>query len=388
MNVVGARLKIVVGGYIAGYPLGGMTWHHLHYLLGCQQLGHDVSFLEDTAGYGLPYDPTTHTCSSDATYGLAYLTEILRYYGFPDQNYCFLSGHNRRCVGRPVEELLRSADLLICVSGVTPLRPDRPRPRRTCVIDTDPGYTQLRMRHDPAFLDDYRSFDAVATFGPLIGTAACPVPTHGLNWIPTRQPISLAHWPVRPPHKRRFTTVGSWSQSTDRDQTFNCRNLRSSKADEWEPLIDLPRRTGIDLTIAATAMPTDIAARFTAAGWAMLDAETVTRSPQAYQQFIADSGGEFTVAKPIYTQLPTGWFSDRSAAYLATGRPVVTQSTGFESWLPTGEGLFSFTTPDQAAAALQSVQQYHDQHCRAARHLAEEHFDARIVLTELLDRLL
>ena len=379
------RLKIVVGGYIVGYPLGGMTWHHLHYLLGFQQLGHDVFFLEDTGGYGMPYDPTTRTCSPDPTYGLAYLAETLQSVGLPVQNYCFYSDHYERCFGLSDLKLLESADLLLCVSGVTPLRPGRPRPRRTCVIDTDPGYTQLRMRHDAAFLDYFRSFDAVATFGPLIGTAGSAVPAHGLNWIPTRQPIALNHWPVSPVSGSQFTTVGSWSQSADRDQGFDGRSLGSSKADAWEAVIDVPAHTRWELGIAATGIPAGTAARFTDHRWHLTPGERVSRSAHSYRQFIQNSAGEFTVAKPIYTQLPTGWFSDRSAAYLASGRPVVTQSSGFESWLPVGEGLFSFTTPDEAAAALEAVDADYDRHCRAARRLAERHFSAERVLKELLD---
>lgn len=126
--------------------------------------------------------------------------------------------------------------------------------------------------------------------------------------------------------------------------------------------------------------------RFESAGWQITDGESTSISPESFQQFIADSAGEITVAKEIYTALPSGWFSDRSAAYLATGRPVVTQDTGFNRWLPTGEGLFSFSSPDEAAAALNTIATDHPAHCRAARALAEAHFDSRKVLGELLER--
>jgi len=204
-----APLTIIVGGYIVAYPLGGMTWHHLNYLLGLQELGHEVWFMEDSGSYSYPYNPVTWQSSPDSNYGRAYLENTFAQYGLKPR-YCYYSEFDDQHYGLTRDELadlLRRADLLLCVSGVTPVRPDRPRPRRTAVIDTDPVFTQLRMRQDPDFLNYYRQFDAVATFGRLIGTPACPLPTHGFGWIPTNQPIALPHWPVIPASGRAFTTI-------------------------------------------------------------------------------------------------------------------------------------------------------------------------------------
>ena len=381
-------MTIVVGGYIVGYPLGGMTWHHLNYLLGLHALGHDVWFLEDSGEFSVPYNPTTHACEPDSTFGRAYLEHTFGQHGLP-LRYCYYSQFEDRYFGMTrleLHDLLARADLLVCVSGVTPLRDDRPRPTRTLAIDTDPVYTQLRMSYDEHFAGYWRSFDHVATFGRLIGTRDCPLPTHGLQWIATNQPVSLAHWPlVEPRGATRFTTIGKWAHATERAVEVNGQRLHSSKSPEWLKLIELPMRTRVPLTLAMESMPGDMRSAFGSMGWGWTDAEDATRTTEAFREFVAESAGEFTVAKEIYAAVHSGWFSDRSACYLATGRPVVTQSTGFEKWLPVGEGLISFTSIDEAADALDRIASDPDRHTLAARAIAEQHFDSRVVLNELLD---
>lgn len=388
-------LTIIVGGYIVALPLGGMTWHHLNYLLGLHELGHEVWFLEDSWSYFWPYDPRTKSCSADSSYGRGYLLDAFHRYGLPPR-YCYFSEFENRHHGLSREELdalLKRADLLICVSGVTPVRDDRPRPRRTLVIDTDPVFTQLRMEHDPTFAGYYRWFDRAATFGRLIGTPGCPIPTHGIDWIPTNQPIALRHWPATPITSRDFTTVGKWEHSADRHITWRGRDYLSSKGVEWMKLIDLPRVMSASgggasrwhLKLAMQSMDDTTRRQFESAGWQIVDGEAASLSPQSFGCFIADSAGELTVAKEIYAALPSGWFSDRSAAYLASGRPVVTQETGFDRWLPAGEGLFSFRSTADAAMALDSIAADPAAHGRAARAIAERHFDSREVLRNLLD---
>jgi hypothetical protein len=387
---MGRALTIVVGGYIVGFPLGGMTWHHLNYLLGLQELGHEVWFLEDSGSYSLPYNPTNWKCEADSTYGREYLQRTFARYGLP-LRYCYYSEFEDNHFGMTRDELadlLKRADLFLSVSGVTPMREDRPRPKRTAVIDTDPVFTQLRMTAHESFLKYYQQFDAVATFGRLIGTHFCPLPTHGFDWIPTNQPIALRHWPLTPTTSRRFTTVGKWEHSDERHLEFGGRKYRSSKGVEWMKVLDLPHRTKWEMAIGMSTMTGPAKKQFTEHGWQLLDPEAATISCESYQRFIQDSAGEFTVAKEIYAGLPSGWFSDRSAAYLASGRPVVTQASGFDRWLPTGNGLFSFDTIDDAAASLEKIGQDYAGHSKAARALAEKFFDARTVLSELLNRVL
>jgi len=385
-----SRLTIVVGGYIVAYPLGGMTWHHLNYLLGLHELGHDVWFLEDSGSYSYPYNPVTWQSSADSTYGRDYLERTFARYGFPKQ-YCYYSEFEDSHYGLKREELndlLDRADLLLCVSGVTPLRNDRPRPRRTAVIDTDPVFTQLRMMHDPQFMDYYRQFDATATFGRLIGTPACPLPTHGFDWIGTNQPIALSHWPVTATNGSAFTTIGKWEHTSDRNLEFNGKSFRSSKGVEWMKMIDLPSRVPWKMTMGMLSMPGETSKKFEEHGWTVVDPEKSTLSCEAFGDFIRGSAGEFTVAKEIYAGLPSGWFSDRSSAYLASGRPVVTQASGFDQWLPTGDGLFSYQTADEAAAALNTVAKDYLRHTQAARDIAGRYFDSKKVLGDLLSRVM
>jgi len=382
-------LTIIVGGYIVGYPLGGMTWHHLNYLLGLQEMGHEVWFLEDSGSYSMPYNPAQQRCDPDPAYGLDYLQQTFAHYKLPPR-YCYYSQFWDTYYGLQrgeLDDLLKRADLLICVSGVTPLRPQRPRPRRTVVIDTDPVFTQLRMGEGGEFLDYFKSFDHIATFAQRIGQADCPLPAHGLDWIPTRQPVALRHWPVSESTSRTFTTIGKWEHG-GRDVEFNGRTYRSSKSPEWLKMIDLPSQVPWQMELAMQAMPAQVHQRFMEHGWALVDPEPASISPQAFARYIQDSAGEFTVAKEIYAGLPSGWFSDRSAAFLASGRPVVTQESGFSRWLPTGEGLFGFATPQKAAEALGQIAGDYPRHAQAARRIAQAYFDARTVLAELLRRVM
>lgn len=381
-------LTIVVGGYIVAYPLGGMTWHHLNYLLGLHEMGHEVWFLEDSGSYSYPYNPTTWQSSADSTYGRQYLERTFDQYGLP-KRYCYYSEFENSHYGltkKELNDLLARADLLLCVSGVTPIRPERPRPKRTAVIDTDPVFTQLRMNHDAQFMDYYRQFDRVATFGRLIGSSQCPLPTHGFKWIGTNQPIALRHWPMTPRTSDAFTTIGKWEHTTDRNLEFNGKSYRSSKGIEWMKLIDLPKRTQWQMTMGMLSMPKDVSEEFEKHGWRVVDPEKSTLSCEAFSRFIAQSAGEFTVAKEIYAGLPSGWFSDRSSAYLASGRPVVTQASGFDQWLPTGKGLFSYKTLEEATAALNLIADDYPAHSSAARDIAERFLDSRKVLQELLDK--
>jgi hypothetical protein len=383
-------LTIIVGGYIVAYPLGGMTWHHLNYLLGLAELGHEVWFLEDSGSYSYPYNPQSGQCEVDSGYGREYLRQTFAQYGLPIR-FCYYSEFEDRYYGLDrdgLAALLRRADLLLCVSGVTPIRADRPRARRSVVIDTDPVFTQLRMTHDADFLAYYRGFDAVATFGRLIGRPDCPLPTHGFDWIPTNQPVALRHWPEASTGSREFTTIGKWEHTGDRNLEFGGKRYLSSKGVEWMKMINLPSRVPWTMTMGMQAMPPQTAAQFTNAGWKLVNPEHATSSCGSFADFVRNSAGEFTVAKEIYAGLPSGWFSDRDSVYLASGRPVVAQVSGFDRWLPTGEGLFSFETIGQAADALNTIARDYPRHAAVARNIAEVYLDSAKVLADLLERVL
>ncbi len=389
-------LNILVGGYIVGLPLAGMTWHHLHYLLGLERLGHRVTFLEDSGEWSYPYHPVTFASDPDPTYGIAYLKRCFARVGFGGR-WAYVSRlvepGKRMAFGMSDAELddtFAAADLYVAVSGVTPRDDDRPAPRRTLGIDTDPVYTQLRMRSDADFDGYWRRFDRLASFGTRLGTAGCDVPTNGLAWHPTRQPVVLDRWPVTPPPPgAAWTTLGRWEHDTDRHVAFAGRKLLSSKAPGWAIAKDVPRSPGVgSMRLAMATMPDDAQAAYAEAGWGFDDSHRVSLGLDAYGDFIRGSRGEFTPCKQIYSDLASGWFSDRAACYLASGRPVVTQASGFASGplaLPTGEGLFEWTTTDEAIAALRATASDFGAHAAAARRVAEEHLDARRVLGDLVD---
>lgn len=383
-----AKLTIIVGGYIVGYPVGGMTWHHLNYLLGLHELGHEVWFLEDSGDYSYCYDPLTHSSGVASDYGRRYLSETLRRYGLPER-WCYVSRHEATCyglTGTELDDLLRRADLLLCVSGVTPIDNQRPRPRRVVGIDTDPGYTQLRMEREDVFRAYWMQFDAVATFGSRIGSPGCDVPEAGRKWIGTRQPVALRYWPVAAPPTpgAAFSTIGKWEHTSDRHFELNGRRLLSSKAPQWRQVMELPGRVDVPLELGMTSLDSSATDALLAAGWRLCDAESVSRSPQSFAEYVQRCAGEFTVAKHLYVHAPTGWFSDRSSAFLASGRPVVTEDTGFPAWLPTGEGLLAYRTVEEAAAALRAVAADYPRHAQAARRLAEAHLVSGKVLRKLL----
>lgn len=380
-------MKIVLGGYIVGYPLGGMTWHHLNYLLGLIDLGHEVTYLEDGANHP-SFDPVNNT-HGDPTYGLNYLRETFEQYGIRAP---WHYRYGKIAEGLSIEEMqtrLREADLFIAVSGVTPID-WYDLPKRTLVIDTDPVLTQLKMSEGDWLTSYYKRFTHVATFGRLIGTADSPLPTHGFDWIPTNQPIALRYWPTTDvPGNGVLTTVGKWEHTRDRVVEFAGQQYASDKSGEYAKIIDLPRRTSARIEMRMAALDEPSRKRFEQGGWTFGDPVEATISCRAYQHWIANSLGEFTVTKSIYSGIRSGWFSDRSACFLASGRPVITQFSGFEKWIdPQGEGLLGFSSGDEAAEAVRAVLADPFRHGRAARRIAERHFDSAMVLHQLLDRVM
>jgi hypothetical protein len=378
------RLRIIVLGYIVRGPIGGMAWHHLQYVLGLHRLGHDVYFFEDSDSYPSCYDPSRGVTDSDPSYGLRFAEDA---FGRLDlgERWAYHDAHAGRwlgpCAGRALD-VCRSADALLNVSGVNPLRPWLQGVPVRVLIDTDPLFTQLRHLTDPAALDRARQHTHFFTFGENIPRRGSAVPSDGLPWQPTRQPVALGAWPVTPaPPHGPFTTVMQWDSYPAREYGGQRYGM---KADSFGPFEELPGRTGevLEIALGSANAPR---ARLAAAGWALQDPLAITRDPWSYQRYVQESKAEFSVAKHGYVTSRTGWFSERSAAYLASGRPVVVQDTAFAEWLPVGTGVLTFRTPDEALTAIQEVSAEYRRHCEAARGVAEEYFDSRRVLTCLLE---
>jgi hypothetical protein len=381
--------RVVVAGYFVRYPLGGYAWQALHFLAGFRALGCEVFFYEDTAYYADAYVPGADAMqTSDYDYGVRAAAAFFGDHGFGGA-WGFWDAGTDRHFGAGAERTrtaLADADLFVNLAGVNRVPAER-RPRAvSAYVDLDPAYTQLRLAQGDAGLAALVGEHAIHfTLGENIGTKACRIPDGGFRWQPIRQPIVAELWdPLPADLAAPFTTVGRWD-ATGRDVSFEGEVFGWRKRTEWFRFLDLPRTTGQRFCVAmdVASRPEDLA-RLHAAGWEVVDPLEVSRDPHAYRAFIRRSRGEFTVAKDVNVRLRSGWFSDRSACYLAAGRPVVNQDTGFDDQLPTGAGLFSFRSPADAAAACAAIAAEYPRHCRAARALALEYFAPARVLAALV----
>jgi len=378
------RLRIVALGYIVRGPIGGLAWHHLQYVIGLARLGHDVVFIEDSDDYPSCYDPSRGVVDADPAYGLRFAAATFDRAGLGGC-WAYHDAHAGRWLGPQSDRAIAAcvaADLVINLSGVNPLRPWLMEAPARLLVDTDPAFTQVRHLTDPAALDLARQHTAFATYGENISTGQSAVPDDGLPWEATRQPIVLDAWPVTPgPADGRFTTVMQWESYRARDYGGVHFGMKS---ESFGPYEDLPARSSARFEVAVGS-PTAPRDRLRAAGWVVSDPLGPTRDPWTYQDYIRGSMAEFAVAKHGYVAGRTGWFSERSAAYLASGRPVVVQDTGFTDWLEAGAGVLAFRTPDEALAAIDDVIGRYEYHGRAAREVAAASFDARAVLPRLIE---
>lgn len=384
-NRTAGGLRVIVLGYVVRGPLGGMAWHHLQYVIGLAQLGHDVHFLEDSDDFPSCYDPTRLTTGADPSYGLRFAENTFARLGFGDR-WAYYDAHTARWLGPAagrVADVCATADILINVSGVNPLRSWLMEIPCRVLIDTDPAFTQIRHLTNPAAHTRAAAHTAFFSFGENIESGESSIPDDGFPWKATRQPIVLDAWPVTTgPAKGRFTTVMAWESYEGLDYDGRRYGLKS---DSFEGYLDVPQRATAKFELAVGA-PSEAKQMLRDHGWKVCNPLILARDPWSYQAYIQRSKAEFSVAKQGYVVSRSGWFSERSAAYLASARPVVTQDTGFSRQLPTGEGLFSFATSDEAVAAVQAVSDRYELHCKAARALAEDYFDARTLLGRMIEQ--
>ncbi len=379
-----AKLTIVLSGMIAGDPYqGGATWAVLQYLLGFRRLGHDVYFIEPLQEGALrPGSPLQRSASA------TYFRQVAAAFGLEGKAALLRSG-TRETAGlsyHGLQAVCRRADVLVNISGMlTDPELIDPIPVRA-YLDLDPAFVQLW--HVVQGIDmRFAGHTHFVTIGQAIGRPGCPVPTCGLSWITTPQPMVLDQWPLAGPIVHdALTTIGNWRGygSIEYQGLFY-----GQKAHSLRPLLDLPSRTREKFLLALAIHPaetTDLAG-LAANGWGLLDPGQVADTPSRYRQFIQGSKAEFGIAKSGYVASRCGWFSDRSLGYLASGRPVLAQETGFSRFLPVGEGLFAFETADHVLAAIDALNRDYPRHARAARALVEEYFDSDQVLPRLLEKL-
>lgn len=383
-------MRIVVTGLVATYPMGGVAWDYLAYVDGFRRLGCEVLYLEDTGQW--VYDPARQTFTDDVTDNVRYLVDALRTIGAPEDAFAVRApdGTSYGVSQQAVAKFCRSADLFLNVSGCCWLRDEYRGARCIAYLDSDPGYTQAKLlakERGYATKDDLFSADLIhhhdrfLTFAENMGRPGCLVPSAGLVWIPTRQPVVLEHWPYHfDPGAERFTTVMSWKTDISLPMIDGVRY--GGKDVEFGRFLDMPQRTPVRLEVAiAGPAPLD---RLRGYGWHVVSARERSATMDSYRLYLRQARGEWSVAKNVYVALSTGWFSCRSAVFLALGKPVVVQDTGWSRYYPTGHGLFSFETFEQAAAALEAVDADYERHCEAARAVAEREFAAEKVLDKLL----
>ena len=381
-------MRIIVTGLVGQYAFGGVAWDYLQYVAGFRQLGHEVFYLEDTETW--PDDPVNATISADCSYNVRYLREVMTRLDLGNQ-WIYRNAADGTYHGvseTEAKQFCASADLFINVSGCGWLRPEYLAIPKKIFIDSDPMFTQIGLALGlKEVIDRIGAHDFHFTFAENINTPDCRVPTGGLKWIPTRQPVFLDWFPVpTTPPRDVFTTVMNWvsyKPSEYAGETWGQKDI------EFLKFLDLPARTPQQFEIAmgrgqGGQRPTELIKQH---GWEIIEPDEALPDPWTYRDYLKNSKAEWSVAKEGYRKSRSGWFSCRSACYLALGRPCVLQDTGWRAHYPTGNGLFAFETPDEALAGIAAINADYDRHSAGARAVAEKMFDARRVLGEMLEQI-
>jgi hypothetical protein len=382
--------KAIVTGMIASYPVGGVVWDYGQYALGLEQLGYEVYYLEDTGWE--TYHPIRGEYGSDCSYSVDFLARSLAELSPTLGQRWFYRNMDGTTYGLSVEALrkvISEADLFLNVSGGTLLRDEYMSCRNKVLIDTDPGWNHFRNypRWDanPNWHGShgYRAHDFFFTYAERLGKPDCCLPDMGLVWLPTRPPVVMDCWHAQPPGQA-WTTVMTWKNY---QETISYKGVTyGTKEMEFGKFQDIPRRvkTLFEIAIGGAKAPGE---EWRSAGWSIQSAPAVSSTGSVYRDYIQQSRGEFSVAKNVYVDTRSGWFSCRSVCYLAAGRPVVVQDTGFSELLPTGQGLFAFSTIDEATAAIEQIEHAYGAHQQAAIELARTVFSAPVVLGAMLERI-
>lgn len=385
-------MRIIVTGLIGQYAFGGVTWDYIQYVLGFRALGHDVWYLEDSANWA--YDPVKQEPSADCSHNVSYLERIMRefdlgdrwiYRNEPDGSY------HGVCDERTAEKIISEADVLANVSGACWLRPVTAAIPRKLFLDGDPMFTHIKLtRGSRDYLDRVLAHESHFTFGLNVGQSNCHLPLNGLHWQPTVQPIALEWWEktLMPPNAGHtadgaWTTVMNWASYKPEEfqgETYGQKDI------EFLRFSELPTKTSEKFVLAmgqgpGRNRPTE---RLQASGWTIIEPDIHLPDYASYHDFLSHSKAEWSIAKNGYVKSHSGWFSCRSACYLAAGKPVVVQDTGWSDHLPSGDGVLAFRTEEEAVAAIESVAKNYDHHCEAARIYARTYFDAALVCADLL----
>lgn len=378
-------------GFMGSCPIAGVIWQHIHYIVGLQRLGHDVYYVEDSAR--LPYNPETFEVGEDFQYAARLLAQLSREFEF-QRRWAFCARYlpKNPTAGlsiQKIRQLYRGADAILNVCGTQEFNDDLLKSDRILYVESDPGVEQIKVDKGVVSTRRYlRRHHALFTFGENVGTRDFPVPTHGLKWLPTRQPVVTDIWRSKrsPGRGAVFTSIANWSTSGLKDISWRGKKYLWSKSLEFLRFIGAPKASGETFELATDVKDPKFEARFAKNGWRLTSPNQLSVDYWSYQKYIQSSKGEFTVAKDQYVRLKTGLFSDRSACYLAAGRPVITQETGFTRIYGQSGGLFGFKSLGEIVEAAREIRLDYRKHSRAAAEIGREVFEAAKVVKSLLDR--
>ncbi|MCE5336024.1 MAG: hypothetical protein LLG06_15695 [Desulfobacteraceae bacterium] len=380
--------KVIVFGILFWYPLAGVSFQFLHYLIGLRRLGWDVYYVEDSGRW--VYNPDRFEFTPDASTNVGMIAPVLERYGFAGHWAFRGSYEGGKCYGMTEEalaQLYREADAFLNVTASQELRDEHMAIPRRIYVESDPFRVQVKvLEGDIPTINALAAHDIHFSFGENLGQPDCDLPVDLVCWHPTRQPVVMDLWenPFPPAADSRFTTITTW-KNKGKDLIFRGETYYWTKDREFRRFIDLPqrRKSGFELAVEVDDETRDY---LTTNGWGLVHSLPISRDIDKYREYIQKSRGEFTVTKDQVVRPKTGWFSDRSSAFLAAGRPVITQETGFSKFLPTGKGLFGFLSLEEILAAVDVIESDYEGSCRAAREIAEEYFAAEKVLGSLMAR--
>jgi hypothetical protein len=379
-----SRGRVVVLHFVGQMPLAGIAWQAIHYLVGLERLGFETWYVEDHGAN--PYDPRANSVVMDCSYNVEFLRRAMERHGLGGR-WAYWDAINDVYHGMSREQvrtLYREADALFNLCGAVRLRDEHMACPVRVMIDTDPVYEQIKYaqadRAARSYLDAHTHF---FTYGENVGGAGWIVPLSGIAWRPTRPPVVMALWPEAAGEGGDWTTIATW-ENKGKNIEFGGDSYVWSKHENFLRFLDLPRHRSDGFALVMLPPAPDVERQLAAQGWRWIDSRPVSADMTSYGDFIRASRGEFTVAKDIYVRPMSGWFSDRSACYLASGRPVVTMRTGWSRFYPSGEGLFEFSDRDEAVAAMAAVASDYPRHSRAARALAAAYFASDRVLAALI----
>lgn len=374
--------RIIYCSYVVRYPLGGIFSWMIHYLLGLKELGHEVYFVEK---WGYPdscFDPSKNVMSDDCTYGVAKTRDFFERFDLGDK-WCFVerNGTYHGLGKSKIDEIFRTADLVIDHGAHGSWFEESQHAGLTVLIDGEPGNTQLKMSNKKDAGIKLIEYDRYFSHGMNVGKKGNPIPTLGISWGRLFHPVTTKLFPFStPPEGAPYSTIMNWQSgvtTTYKGKLYGQKNIEFEKFKELPGLV----KVKVELALAGNEAPVQELRNM---GWSIRNPHKITESFDSFRQYLADSRGEFSFCKNVYVENNNGWFSDKSGAYLASGRPVVLQDTGFGQDLPTGEGLFAVKSAEEAAEAINEIEKDYPKHSGKAREIAKEYLEAKTVMGNFL----